>query len=163
MAGTAADASAIRGTGDTRVAIEPHNLMPRRKNSASDQQPWDCLRCRSGGGQRADAKCPMAVGGRHLIRRQTSQSSDQPDEDALNSCHPLALQSTLLSLARKYPGDMVLEGGRELQGLSSRDGHVRSGSCGGPHLPSPPRFSLAWSVFRLAVAAGTAPLRRDHP
>ncbi|KAG8161334.1 hypothetical protein KVR01_009598 [Diaporthe batatas] len=100
MACTAADASAIRGKGDTRVAIEPHHLMPRRKNSASDQQAWDWLRCQSGGGQRPDAKSPMATGGRRLARRQTSQSSDQPDEGALNPCHPVvALQSTALSLA----------------------------------------------------------------
>lgn len=109
MPGRAADAAAIRGNGDTRVANEPHHLMPRRKNSASDQQPWDCLRCQSGGGQRADAKCPMATGGgRHLIRRQISQSADQPDEDTFISCYALAFQSTVLSLAPKYPSDIVL-------------------------------------------------------
>lgn len=79
--------------------------MPRQKNSASDQQPWDCLRCQSGGGQRADAKCQWPRnGGRHFVRRQADQSVDQPDEDALNLCHPLAFLLTFALLGSDVPG-----------------------------------------------------------
>lgn len=93
--------------------------------------------------QTPDAKW-LREGGQHLVRRQSSQSADQPDGDAFNSCHPLNLLSTLPSLALKYPGGIVLETSCGLQGLSSRNGHVRSGSCGGPHLPSPAPIFPGW-------------------